>query len=176
VEFFTALDDLQSKEKADFFVALDDERQGGHEAAHMGSLEFNSAVYYRYISLDLGQLYENIGAEDMDVAVEVFTKALYLAVPIARQNTMSGASSWDYARIFGRRGQRLQASFDKPVRSDKGYIQPSITALEAFLALKERQAGSLFGKELELTLGPDMETSIDVIAADLKTYVHKLAS
>lgn len=40
VEFFTALDDLQAEPGS----------------AHMGSLEFNSATYYRYISLDLGQL------------------------------------------------------------------------------------------------------------------------
>ncbi|MDR2669471.1 MAG: type I-E CRISPR-associated protein Cas7/Cse4/CasC [Desulfovibrio sp.] len=161
VEFFTALDDLQS----------------GPESAHMGSLEFNSAVYYRYISLDLGQLHENIGAEDMDVAVEVFTKALYLAVPAARQNTMSGAASWDYARILGRRGQRLQASFDNPVLSrGEGYVKPGIVALEEFLALKERQAGSLFCKELDLKLGPDKETSVDDITAALKDYVRKLAS
>jgi CRISPR system Cascade subunit CasC len=91
---------------------------------------------------------------------------------------MSGAASWDYARILGRKGQRLQASFDKPVRSSHGagYLTPSIEALEEFLDLKERQAGSLFGKELELTLGPDAPTSVDDITAALNGYIGKLAS
>ena len=72
VEFFTALDDLQQDPGA----------------AHMGSLEYNSGTYYRYISLDLGQLWENLGGceEDIKKAIDVFVKALYIAVPSARQN------------------------------------------------------------------------------------------
>src|SRR5690606_18414342 len=69
VEFFTALDDLQTEPGS----------------AHMGSLEFNSATYYRYISLDLGQLAQTLGEDDMTRAVEAFTKALFVAVPNARQ-------------------------------------------------------------------------------------------
>ena len=51
VEFFTALDDLQQDPGA----------------AHMGSLEYNSGTYYRYISLDLGQLWENLGGCEEDI-------------------------------------------------------------------------------------------------------------
>src|SRR5699024_3042798 len=51
VEFFTALDDLPGEDA---------------RSAHMGSLEFNAATYYRYISLDLGQLAQTLG-EDEDL-------------------------------------------------------------------------------------------------------------
>ena len=168
VEFFTALDDLQ-------------EEPG---SAHMGSLEFNSATYYRYISLDLGQLYTNLfnsgpcdeqRLKDMRDAVEAFTKALYLAVPVARQTTQSGASFWDYARIFVRRGQRLQASFDTPVPAKGGHLAPSIQALESFLQKKEQEAGSLFQKQGAIMLGPDSEESIDSIIVFLKDLLAKLA-
>lgn len=155
----------------DFFTALDDfQKEPG--SAHMGSLEFNSATYYRYVSLDLGQLAENISVEDVPSAVELFTKALYLALPAARQNTQSGASPWDYARVYVRKGQRLQASFDEPVRAkDDGWLKPSIMALESFLAKKEQQAGSLFGKKQELTLGPDSTASIDDIIQGLRQAI-----
>jgi len=166
VEFFTALDDLQ-------------EEPG---SAHMGSLEFNSATYYRYISLDLGQLYSNLFGDDgacdaerlknMRDAVEAFTKALYLAVPAARQTTQSGASFWDYARIFVRKGQRLQASFDTPVSTKSGgHLAPSIEALESFLAKKEQEAGSLFQKQGSIVLGPDSGESIDSIVDFLKNML-----
>ena len=151
----------------DFFTALDD-LQDEPGSAHMGSLEYNSATYYRYVSLDLGQLAANIGTEDLTAAVDMFTKALYLAVPAARQATQSGACPWDYAKIFVRKGQRLQASFDEPVRAEAGWLAPSIRALEAFLDKKEQQGGSLFGKELEITLGPDSATSIDDIVSALQ--------
>jgi CRISPR system Cascade subunit CasC len=169
--FAHALSTHKSTNEVEFFTALDD-LQDEPGSAHMGSLEYNSATYYRYVSLDLGQLCENLSPEDLPTAVEVFTKALYSAVPAARQRTQSGACFWDYARIYVRKGQRLQASFDKPVRAaGEGWLAPSITALENFLKQKEQQAGSMFGKELEITLGPDMSVSIDDIIAALKKAV-----
>ena len=169
VEFFTALDDLQ-------------EEPG---SAHMGSLEFNSATYYRYISLDLGQLHANLYGDapcdaeqlkGMQDAVEAFTKALYLAVPAARQTTQSGASFWDYARILVRKGQRLQASFDTPVAAKGGYLTPSIQALENFLAKKEQEAGSLFQKQGSILLGPESKENVDSIIAFLKDMLAKAKS
>lgn len=101
VEFFTALDDLS-------------EEQG---SAHMGSLEFNSATYYRYVSLDLGQLWASLSGNGLDKAIEAFTKALFVAVPSARQTTQSGASPWEFAKIFVRKGQRLQVPFETDRKS-----------------------------------------------------------
>ena len=155
IEFFTALDDMQ-------------EEPG---SAHMGSLEFNSATYYRYISLDLGQLWDSLAGEKISEAIESFTKALYIAIPSARQTTQSGASSWDYAKILVRKGQRLQLSFDKPVRQNgNGYLQPSIEQLESDLAAKEKMSGSLFGKIAEYTLAPGGELNIDGLTGKLKEH------
>lgn len=153
VEFFTALDDLQ-------------EEPG---SAHMGSLEFNSATYYRYISLDLGQLWQTLAGEGLPEAVEAFTRALYVGIPSARQTTQSGASSWDYAKVLLRKGQRLQLSFDKPVRHNgNGYLLPSIEQLEADLAAKEKMSGSLFGKLKEYTLSPEGDFNVDDLVTALK--------
>ena len=146
----------------DFFTALDDFSEGMQEgSAHMGTLEFNSATYYRYVCLDLGQLAETLGIEDrqspeMQKAIEAFVKALYLAVPEARQHTLAGECGWDYAKVYVRKGQPLQYSCDEPVRYDSkrggGYLEPSIVALNEFLTSKERMSGSLFGKLKEYEL------------------------
>lgn len=161
VEFFTALDDNPAE-------------QG---SAHMGNLEFNSATYYRYISLDLGQLAQSLGTEDLGQAVEAFTKALFVAVPSARQATMSGAGSWDFARVLVRKGQRLQASFDKPVRArGDGYIEPSIAALKEWHQEKSEIAGSLFGGigTYDIGLGADEKfkvRNIDELIAALLSHL-----
>lgn len=152
--------------EVEFFTAVDDDPIGGG-SAHMGSLEFNSATYYRYVSLDLGQLYQTLNGQNMAGAIESFVKALYVAVPTARQTTMTGLSAWDYAKVLVRKGQSLQASFDNPVKAKReGYLLPSIEALNADLAKKEQMAGSLFGKIVEIELGNvDKPKSVDDLVA-----------
>ena len=164
----------------DFFTALDDFNVDTQEgSAHMGSAEFNSATYYRYVCLDLGQLAETLGIEnrqspEMQKAIEAFVKALYLAVPEARQNTFSGQCGWDYAKVYVRKGQPLQFSCDEPVRYDTkkggGYLQPSIDALNSFLTSKIRMSGSLFGKIVEYELSAQ-QGCIDELIQVLKKSV-----
>ena len=157
VEFFTAQDDLQ-------------EDPG---AAHMGSLEFNSATYYRYISLDLGQLYQTLGGHNLPESVAAFTKALFLAVPAARQTTQSGASPWEFAKILVRKGQRLQVPFETAVLpKDGGFLQPSIATLKSYLITKEKLYGSLFGKVAEYSFGEDENFSIDDLVAALQKHAE----
>lgn len=157
VEFFTALDDLQTDPGA----------------AHMGSLEFNSATYYRYISLDLGQLCQTLAGQSLPETVEAFTKALFVAVPAARQTTQSGASAWEYAKVLVRKGQRLQVPFETAVKAKEGgFLQPSIAGLSDYLANKEKLFGSLFGKIAEYTWGEDTNFSIDDLIAALKQHAE----
>lgn len=157
VEFFTALDDLQDEPGS----------------AHMGSLEFNAATYYRYISLDLGQLAQTLGPDaDLKAAIEAFTKALFVAVPAARQTTQSGASPWEFAKVLVRRGQRLQVPFETAVKAQGGYLQPSISALKDYLGKKEKLSGSLFGKVGDYEWGEDENFSIDDLIARLQAHVE----
>lgn len=157
VEFFTALDDLQDEPGS----------------AHMGSLEFNAATYYRYISLDLGQLAQTLGPDaDLKAAIEAFTKALFVAVPSARQTTQSGASPWEFAKVLVRRGQRLQVPFETAVKAQGGYLQPSIGELKAYLGKKEKLTGSLFGKVGDYEWGEDENFSIDALIARLQSHVE----
>ncbi|MDD4928200.1 MAG: type I-E CRISPR-associated protein Cas7/Cse4/CasC [Gallionella sp.] len=155
VEFFTALDDLATEPGS----------------AHMGSLEFNSATYYRYVSLDLGQLCQTLAGQNLPDAVENFTKALFVAVPTARQTTQSGASPWEFAKVLVRKGQRLQVPFETAIKArDGGFIQPSIEAMSAYLAKQEKLHGSLFGKQAEYTYGLDDCFSIDDLIAALRQH------
>lgn len=165
VSFAHAISTHKVSNEVEFFTALDDLKEEPG-SAHMGSLEFNSATYYRYVSLDVGQLVENLhGEEYLARAIEVFTKALFLAVPSARQTTQTGASPWEYAKVFVRKGQRLQVPFETAIKAkDGGFLQPSIVELGTYLEKKEKLAGSLFGKKAEFEFGVDVNFSIDKLS------------
>lgn len=159
VEFFTAVDDYKAEDESG--------------SAHMGSLEYNSATYYRYISLDLAQLQQIMGGDaDLKPAVEAFVKALYVAVPNARQTTQSGACPWEFARVLVRKGQRLQASFEQPVKAKgQGYLQESKQTLNNWINSKEKLSGTLFGKLGDYQWGDNLEYSIDNLIADLQSHL-----
>ena len=160
VEFFTALDDCATEPGA----------------AHIGSLEFNSATYYRYVSLDLGQLARTMAGQAVPEAVEAFVKALFLALPAARQATQSGASPWEFAKVFVRKGQRLQVPFETAVKArDGGFLKPSIEALTSYLSRQEQLHGSLFGKQAEYTYGEDESFTIDHLISALKKHAIEFA-
>lgn len=170
--FSHAISTHKVSNEVEFFTALDD-RQDEPGSAHMGSLEFNSATYYRYISLDLGQLTQTMGEEDLKKAIEAFTKALFVAIPNARQTTQSGASPWEFARVMVRKGQRLQVPFEAPVKAqDAGYLKASVESLKAYLDKKEKLAGSLFGKQGAYEWGENENYSIDGLIADLQRHVQ----
>jgi len=167
IDFFTALDDFQNAE---------DKTQG---AGHLGSVEYNSATYYRYISLNLGQLIETFGEEtdieDIKNAVESFIKALYLAVPVAKQNSMSGACAWDYAKILVRKGQRLQIPFETSIkREDGGYLIPSIKELQKKLNDKKVAFGSLWNEKSVYEMKDGNGVSIDDIIKGIKSDIDNL--
>ena len=158
VEFFTALDDLGTEPGS----------------AHMGSLEFNSATYYRYISLDLGQLFKNLGGQDISTAVSGFVKALFVAVPSARQATMSAASPWEFAKVLIRKGQRLQIPFESSVRfKDGGYLGESINFMKTYISKQEKLHGSLFGKKGDFSYGEDENFSIDTLISSLTDFTKR---
>lgn len=170
--FAHAISTHRVSNEVEFFTALDD-KQDEPGSAHMGSLEFNSATYYRYISLDLGQLAQTMGEEaDLKPAIEAFTKALFVAVPSARQTTQSGASPWEFARVLVRKGQRLQVPFETAVKAEQGgFIQSSINELTGYLDKKEKIFGSLFGKQGSYDWGIDEDYSVDNLIADLHSHL-----
>ena len=170
--FAHAISTHKVSNEVEFFTALDD-KQDEPGSAHMGSLEFNSATYYRYISLDLGQLAQTLGeGVDLKPAVEAFTKALFVAVPSARQTTQSGASPWEFARVLVRSGQRLQVPFETAVKAEQGgFSQPSIKGLTEYLDKKEKMFGSLFGKKGSYDWGQDENYSVDQLISDLQSHL-----
>ncbi|MDO4856407.1 MAG: type I-E CRISPR-associated protein Cas7/Cse4/CasC [Thermoguttaceae bacterium] len=174
--FAHAISTHRSVSEVEFFTAVDDLDKKG--TAHMGTLEFNSATYYRYISLDLGQLLTNLGEDanfNLTPAIEAFTKALYIAVPTARQSTMAAGKIWDYARVLIRKGHRIQVSFEDAVKPQKGesILAASKAKLKEQLNFIEKISGSLYGKIASFEFG-ETDFSIDKLIAALCDKVREI--
>lgn len=161
----------------DFFTAVDDcKAEDETGSGHMGSLEFNSATYYRYVSLDLGQLARTLKTDDIAPAVDAFVKALFLAVPAARQASMSAANPWNYAIVTVRKGQRVQLPFNTAVRTtvkEPDMVQNSIAALKERFSEVERMYGSLFGLKAKFEISLE-SGSVDQLADTLKNAMESL--
>jgi CRISPR system Cascade subunit CasC len=144
--FSHALSTHRADNDIDFFAAVDDRQQEDPTVEEeyrtvsgmIGAIEFTSAVYYRYVGLNLGLLGDDrhlkaLSAEDRRSVVDTFIRAAVLAVPGARKNSMNAHTLPSYVLgLVKHKGQPLQLinAFEKPVRPRDGLVGASITALK----------------------------------------------
>ena len=104
-----------------------------------GTLEYNSATYYRFAALNLDMLADNehLGSltnKERQNVVRTFIEATIKAVPGARKNTMNGNTLPVYVLgVVREKGHPLQLvnAFEAPIRSSQGYVNKSIDRLNA---------------------------------------------
>ena len=157
----------------DFYTAVDDLKPDDTAGADMlGTVEFNSACFYRYSNIDLDQLVDNLGG-DVDLAratVEAFLWASIHAIPTGKQNSMAAQNppSFVMAVVRDRGLWSLANAFVNPVAPahDGDLIERSVDALEAYWSNLVR----VYGGELRGTwcvnvnpreLGPLEELRVD---------------
>ena len=119
----------------DWFTAVDDLNQetGETGSAHLDTTEFSSGVFYRYASLNIRQLQDNLGDINRTQALEIASHVLYLlatVVPSAKQNAFAAFNLADFAMVsFSDQPISLANAFENPVTADrKGLLNPSINA------------------------------------------------
>lgn len=124
----------------DWFTAMDDLKEEAAEeagAGHLNSQEFGAGVFYRYASINMKLLTENLGG-DSARALETakgFAELFATVVPTGKQRSFASYSLADL--VFVVRSPMpiaLHNAFEKPVRAKKteGLMQPSISALAEY--------------------------------------------
>ncbi|MER7369319.1 type I-E CRISPR-associated protein Cas7/Cse4/CasC [Nonomuraea wenchangensis] len=104
----------------DYYTAVDDLKPKDQSGADMiGTVDFNSACYYRYANLNLEQLTTNLGG-DTDLAARTVRSWLYAfihAVPTGKQNSMAALTLPEtLIGVVRRRGAwNLANAFLRPV-------------------------------------------------------------
>lgn len=123
-DFFTAVDDVKSQDQ--------EETDAG--AGMMGTVEFNSSTLYRYATINLDMLRENLGSDDATVrAVDAFAQAFVKAMPTGKQNTFANRTLPEAIYVSVRDDQpvSLVGAFENAVtsREGTGFLAPSVSRL-----------------------------------------------
>ena len=134
----------------DFFTAVDDDKSRSEEedagAGMMGTVEFSSATMYRYATVNLDMLVENLGDDDAALrALEVFIKGFCLSMPTGKQNTFANRTVPEAVVVAVREDQpvSLVGAFEEAVPADaaRGYVARSVEALARHAATIEDNYG-----------------------------------
>ena len=157
----------------DFFTAVDDDKSRSEEedagAGMMGTVEFSSATMYRYATVNLDMLVENLGDGDAALrALEVFIKGFCLSMPTGKQNTFANRTLPEAVVVSVRDDQpvSLVGAFEKPIRTNEadGYLARSVGALAEHARAIEDNYGlkplagfvvALKGGDILVPEGPD---------------------
>ena len=112
----------------DYFTAVDDCAPDDNAGAgHIGTVEFNSSTLYRYATVNVRELYNNVG-EDTPLAICGFVEAFIKSMPSGKQNTFANGTLpiMVYVTIRNDQPINLCGAFEKPVRNEgNGFEQPS---------------------------------------------------
>lgn len=129
------------EEDLDWFTAMDDlkiSHEGSDDkgAGHLNTQEFGAGVFYRYASLNVRQLRENLGGASRAEALKVgarLTHMLATTIPAAKQRSFAAHNLADF--VLGSMTDvpvSAANAFERPVRKDDGggFMTPSVKALE----------------------------------------------
>ncbi|SHL15311.1 CRISPR system Cascade subunit CasC [Desulfatibacillum alkenivorans DSM 16219] len=135
-DFYTAVDDLKPEDTAG--------------ADMMGTIEFNSACFYRYAVLDWDKLVKNLQG-DKDLAlkgIEAFINGFVIAEPTGKQNTFAAHNPPEFVMASVRRDaapRNLANAFETPVFVRKNQSLTKESAQE--LAAKAKVLQDAYGGE-----------------------------
>ncbi|MFN6964550.1 MAG: type I-E CRISPR-associated protein Cas7/Cse4/CasC [Pyrinomonadaceae bacterium] len=131
----------------DFFTAVDDLRPEDTAGSdHLGTVEFNSACFYRYANVNVDKLRENLQNDEelTKATVAAYIRAAVEALPTGKQNSFATHEkpSLVYAVVRDAGMMSLANAFEKPVFDPKGgLVDESIRRL----ADHYRQVTAVYG-------------------------------
>lgn len=139
------------EQEFDFYTAVDD-ISGEAGAGFIGETTFNSATYYKYLSINWGELIKNL-QNDAAIAkrtVEALIKAALFAIPSGKQNSFAAHNLPDLALIEVRSENialGYHNAFVKPVRAGggKSLVEASAAALQDYVP----QINDMYGLEAQ---------------------------
>lgn len=130
----------------DYYTAVDDEKKRDDEADEgagmIGTIEFASATVYRYATINVDLLEENLGSVDAaDDAIKLFIDSFVSAMPTGKVTTFANRTLPDAVVVQVRDDQpiNLVGAFEEPVPAKaagdgtkKGFAGPAVKRLVAF--------------------------------------------
>lgn len=118
----------------DYFTAVDDKNPETESGAGMiGTVDFDSATLYRYATINLRALSENLAGDPEATvrAVEAFVRAFITSMPTGKQNTFANRTAPDAVVVTIRSDQpvNMVGAFEEAVEADGPHVRDSAEAL-----------------------------------------------
>ncbi|MDP9427570.1 MAG: type I-E CRISPR-associated protein Cas7/Cse4/CasC [Actinomycetota bacterium] len=124
------------EEQFDYFTAVDDHKAADEEedagAAMIGTVEFNSSTLYRYATIDVVRLAENLGdSAAVRAAVEAFVGCFVTSMPTGKQNTFANRTLPDAVLVQVRDDQPVNyvGAFEESIVSPSGRVSRAVDRL-----------------------------------------------
>lgn len=155
----------------DFYTAVDDLKPEDTPGADMiGTVEFNSACFYRYAVVDWEKLVENLqGDEELATkGLRAFLEGFVLAEPTGKQNTFAAHNPPEFVAVSVRRNtapRNMANAFEIAVRVKKDESLTKKSAEE--LAKKAKAFQTAFGGEGKTFVLNLVEASLDGLGTDV---------
>lgn len=117
----------------DWFTAVDDFQELG--SGHLDTQEFSAGVFYRYASLNIKQLQDNLGGAERDRVLEIgahLAHMLSTIVPSAKQQSTAAHNLADLSMVsFSDIPVSLANAFEQPIqdKNGSGLLKPSMSGL-----------------------------------------------
>ena len=154
----------------DFWAATDDIGSEEHSGSgNLGVFEFNSSTYYRFASVDLGTLNENLGTpESVQEALDTFLKGYFNAVPKGKENSFA-APTLPGALVITLRDNTPVSyanAFEKPITRthEKTVLENGFDAMLEYADNIENNYG-IVGKKTWIVTMMDNDLKVDLHTA-----------
>lgn len=166
----------------DFYTAVDDLKPEDTAGADMlGTVEFNSACFYRYAVVDWDKLVQNL-QDDKELAAKglrAFLEGFVVAEPTGKQNTFAAHNPPEFIAVSVRRNtapRNLANAYETAIRvkKDESLTKESAMRLSAKAVALDKLYGTpcnsryavsedVFGKKFEATGLGSQEASVSAV-------------
>ena len=124
----------------DYYTAVDDEKKRSDEADEgagmIGTIEFASATVYRYATINVDMLRENLGDDSVaDRAIELFVDSFVRSMPTGKITTFANRTLPDAVLVQVRNDQpiNMAGAFEDPILAgQRGFAEPAVKRFVEF--------------------------------------------
>lgn len=163
----------------DFFTATDDFSSATDAGAGMlGTVEYNSSTLYRYANVAVHEFSKQIADKPSIInALKLFIEAFTKSMPTGKINTFAN-QTLPQALLITLRSDRpvsLVTAFERPIRSNEGYVEKSIQRLEKeYQSVQQWLDAPLYSYSLGMPNLADNQASLSALLEKLEETLDSL--